>query len=126
MDLDVGQMTPQSSDAGSSDQLTVVELDAFEIVARDQVVERRVRDEGQVVQLKNVERLRGTRCNTKLPDPFVSYQLAVRQTDRFKQGATGREDSDGTVSDENALLQVHPFQVRTVSGESLKSGVCEL
>ena len=71
VDLDVGQMTPQSPDSSTSDQLTVVELNAFEIVARDQVVERHVRDEWQVVQLKNVERLRGTRCNAQLTYPFV-------------------------------------------------------
>lgn len=79
MYFDIGQVHSEPPDARPSDELTVVQLNPLQVVARHQVVQRMVSDQWQIVKLKDGQMLRGTRCHTKLPDAFISDQLTVRQ-----------------------------------------------
>jgi len=54
-----------------------VQIDALEVVARDEVIQGGIRDEGQVVQLQDVEGFGGTRSDAKLSDPFIRYEFTV-------------------------------------------------
>lgn len=77
MDPDVGQVVPQPPDACPGDELTVVQLDALEVVARHQVVQGGVCDQGQVVQLEDGQVLGRAGRHPKLADPLVRHQLTV-------------------------------------------------
>lgn len=55
VDPNVGQVIPQPPNPGAGDQLTIVELDPLEVVARNQVVQTGVRDQGQIVKLQDCE-----------------------------------------------------------------------
>ena len=103
MDPDVGEVVAKPPDACSRDELTVVELDPLEVVAADQVVERCVRDQGQIVQLKDGQVLRRTGRHAQLADPLVRHQLTVGQADKLQPRAARRQDGQGGVSQQHTF-----------------------
>ena len=67
----------QSADGGARDELAVVELEAAQVVATHQVVERRVGDERTVVEFEHDQRFAGKVRAAQVPDALVTDQLAV-------------------------------------------------
>ena len=67
----------ESSDAGARDELTVVELDAMQVLAAHQVLERRVGDERTVVELERDERFSGALRAAQVTYAFVRDQFTV-------------------------------------------------
>jgi hypothetical protein len=90
------------------------------------MLERGVGDEGKVVELQNVEILRGAGCHTQLSDPFICDELAVREADRFEEGTARGQDGKGCIGDLDAFFQIDLFQVDAISGQGLEAGVREL
>ncbi len=125
MDLDVGQVVAQPPDPGAGDQLTIVELDALEVVAGDEVVEGGVRDQGQVVQLENIQVFRGARCQPQLADALVGNQFTMGEADGLEPRTTRAQDAQGGVRDEDALLQVHLLEEVAAPGQGREARVRE-
>ena len=90
------------------------------------MLERSVGDERKVVELQNVEILRGAGCHSKLSDSFICYKLAVREADRFEEGTTRGQDGKGCIGDLDAFFQIDLFQVDAISGQGLEARVREL
>lgn len=71
----------ESTYAGSGNQLTIVKLDALEIVTRLQkMIEAGVCDKGAIVQFQYCQMFRCARRESQLSDAFVGDQFTVRQT----------------------------------------------
>ena len=123
VDLYVGQMVPQPPDARPCDQLTVVQLDALEVVAVEEVLKGLVRDEGTVVQLQHVEGLAGAGRGAEVPDALVGDELAMGKGEGLEAGAVGGQLRHRGVRDEDALLQVHALKLRAGPAQCLKKNI---
>ena len=64
MDFYVGQVIAEPSNPSPCNQLTIVEFDPLQIVAIDQVIEAGVSDQGQIIQLQDVEMFGGARSRS--------------------------------------------------------------
>ena len=126
MNFDAGKVTSEPPYPRPRDQLAVVELNSTEVVAGDEVVERGVGDEGQVVQLDGGEVLRCARSCSQLPNALVCDQLAVRKTNGFEKRAARSQCRQSCVGDQDAFLQVDALQQVTAPRKSLESCVRQL
>ena len=126
MDFYVGQVIAEPSNSSPCNQLTIVEFDPLQIVAIDQMIEAGVSDQGQIIQLQDVEMFRGARSRSQLPNTLIGNEFTVRKAEGFEPRTTGAKDAQRTVGDQDALLQVHLFQEITISGQRTKSRVREL
>jgi len=80
------------------------------------VVERGISDQGQVVQLQDIEMLRCAGCHAQLTYALVGDEFAMGEADGLEPGAASAEDAEGVVCDEDALLEVHFLQQVAISG----------
>ena len=88
-------------------------------MASDQVVQRRVRDQRQVVQLQHRQVFRGARGRAQLSDALIGDQLAMGQGQGLQPRATSRQGRYRRVRDQQTLLQIHPLQVMAIPGQGL-------
>lgn len=68
---------PEPADTSTSNELTVVELNALQVVAGDEVFKGCISDERAVVQFQNCQMFCCTRRSAQVADSFISYQLTV-------------------------------------------------
>lgn len=94
--------------------MTVVHVDALQVVAGGQVLQRGVGDQRAVVQLQHGQRLGGTAARRQLPDALVRDQFAVGQRELLQTGTAGGQVGECLVGDLAALLQIHALQVFAV------------
>ena len=126
MDFYVGQVIAEPSNSSPCNQLTIVEFDPLQIVAIDQMIEAGVSDQGQIIQLQDVEMFRGARSRSQLPNTLIGNEFTVRKAEGFEPRTTGAKDAQRTVGDQDALLQVHLLQEVAVTGQGREARVGEL
>ena len=76
-------MVPQPPDPRARDQLAIVQLYPLEVVTRDEMVERLIGYQGEVVQLQDGQVLRGTGCGPQVTDALVRDELAVAEAEEL-------------------------------------------